>query len=106
MARWLLLLYRMPRHPTAPRMAIWRALQRVEGGEYLQDGVFAVKLTKLNEITLDDLAHDIRNTGGEATVATASVDDEPHLLSRLAVAAKPPSASARRRRPRRAKRAR
>lgn len=83
MTKWLLLLYRMPREPSAPRVAIWRALKRVEGGEYLQDGVFATPLTKLNAVTLEDLAHDVRNAGGEATLATAQVDDERHLLARM-----------------------
>lgn len=83
MTKWLLLLYRMPRLPSAPRVAIWRALKRVEGGEYLQDGVFVVKANWLNEVTLEDLAHDIWNAGGEATIATGNVDDEARLLSRL-----------------------
>lgn len=68
-------------------MAIWRALKRIEGGEYLQDGVFIVRYSKLNEVTLDDLAHDIKNANGEATLATAKVDDEKHMLGRLKAAA-------------------
>jgi DNA-binding transcriptional regulator PaaX len=95
MAKWLMLLYRMPREPTAPRMAIWRALQRIEGGGYLQDGVFVVKNSKLNEITLQDLAHDIRNAMGEATIATGGVDDEAHLAERLAAAKEPQGLAAR-----------
>lgn len=83
MTKWLLLLYRMPREPTGPRMALWRALKRIEGGEYLQDGVFVVKHTKLNEVTLEDLAHDIRNANGEANLATGSIGDEKHLLARM-----------------------
>lgn len=87
MAKWLILLYRMPRLPSAPRVAIWRALKRIEGGEYVQDGVFVVSQTKLNEVTLDDLAHDIRNANGEASIATANVDDEKHLIARMRAAA-------------------
>jgi hypothetical protein len=68
-------------------MAVWRALKRIDGGEYLQDGVFVVRATRLNDVTLEDLAHDIRNAGGEATIATATVDDEKHLLARLQAAA-------------------
>jgi hypothetical protein len=45
-----------------------------------------MKATKLNEVTLEDLAHDIRNASGEATIATANVDDEKHLLARLKTA--------------------
>lgn len=87
MAKWLLLLYRLPRTPTGPRMAIWRSLRKIEGGEYLQDGVFVVKATPLSEVTLEDIAHDVRNFGGEASLATASVDDERHFAQRLKAAA-------------------
>ena len=86
MAKWLLLLYRLPRTPSAPRMAVWRSLKRMEGGDYLQDGVFVVRASRLNEVTLEDLAHDIRNFGGEATLATATLDDEKHFLARLRAA--------------------
>lgn len=86
MAKWLMLLYRLPREPSAPRVAIWRALKLIEGGEYLQDGVFVLKATELNVVTLENLAHDIRNYGGEATLAMATVDDDRHLRSRLKAA--------------------
>ncbi|MHB8585690.1 MAG: Chromate resistance protein ChrB [Thermoplasmatota archaeon] len=78
MGRWLLLVYRLPRTPSAPRVAVWRALKRLHGA-YVQDGVFALPFSALNEDVLADLAHDVRNYGGEATIATSTVDDERAL---------------------------
>lgn len=84
MSRWILFLYRMPREPSAPRVAVWRALKRMEDGAYLQDGVFAIRHSPLHAQALDDLAHDVRNDGGEATVVeTSKLDDEPHFKERL-----------------------
>lgn len=98
---WLLLIYRLPSEPSAPRVAVWRALKRMPGG-YLQDGVYVLAATPANRLALDRLAHDIRNDGGEATVVEAATpDDERHLLARVkavtepapeaAAAARPPS---------------
>ena len=91
MARWLVLLYRFPREPSGPRVAAWRALKRMEEGAYIQDGVFLLRATPLHRQSLEDLAHDIRNDGGEASVLEASdVDDEKHLISRLRAAREEP----------------
>jgi DNA-binding transcriptional regulator PaaX len=83
MARWALLLYRMPAEPSAPRVAVWRALKRLDGG-YLQDGSFAAPHSEDIETQLRILAHDIRNQEGEATmVISQTIDDERHLKQRL-----------------------
>jgi hypothetical protein len=88
MARWAVLLYRMPSEPSAPRVAVWRALKRLPGG-YVQDGAFAAPLTEETETQLRILAHDVRNQDGEATLFTTdSIDDERHLRQRLAKGAK------------------
>lgn len=90
-ARRILLLYRLPSEPSAPRVAIWRALKRLDGA-YLQDGAYIIRHNELNAVTLDTIAHDIRNFGGEATLINASkVDDEKHLQERLRAAMQAPA---------------
>lgn len=84
MARWALLLYRLPTNPSAPRVAVWRALKRMKGG-YVQDGCFAAPCTEEVETVLRIMAHDIRNLSGEANlVLVDQVDDERHLKQRIA----------------------
>lgn len=87
---WLLFLYRIPAEPSAPRVATWRALKRLDGG-YLQDGVFVARATEANVDALRTLAHDVRLAGGEATlVEVARVDDERHFAARARSAMAPP----------------
>ena len=86
---WLLFLYRIPSEPSAPRVATWRALKRLDGG-YLQDGVYLARATDVNADALRTLAHDVRLAGGEATVAeVARVDDEKHFAARAKAALAP-----------------
>lgn len=83
MGDWVLLAYKLPREPSAPRVAVWRALQRL-GGAYLLDGAYVVKRDAAAALALEQLAHDIRNWGGEASVLDiAKVDDPGHFLARL-----------------------
>jgi hypothetical protein len=85
-ARWLLLSYKMPAEPSAPRVAVWRALQKLDGA-YLHDGLFAMRAGDLALVTLRELAHDVRNLGGEANVLEVErTDDERHLNGRVAAA--------------------
>jgi hypothetical protein len=85
-AKWLLLLYRIPSEPSAPRVAAWRALKRMDGA-YLQDGAYVAKPTEANRQALESLAHDIRNWGGEASLLdVAKADDERHLAGRVKAA--------------------
>ena len=84
MPTWLAFCYRLPSEPSAPRVALWRALQRLDGG-LLQDGVFVARDEPETRLALQNLAHDVRNDGGEATLLDiARVDDERHLKARLA----------------------
>lgn len=86
MPKWLLFLYRLPSQPSAPRVATWRALKRMEGG-YLQDGVFAAKDTPATRDALANLAHDVRNEGGEASLVEArDVVDEKAFAARVKAA--------------------
>lgn len=80
---WLLLAYRLPREPSAPRVAVWRALKALDGA-YLLDGAFVVANTAFHATTLGHLAHDIRNWGGEASLLeVAGVDDERRFRALL-----------------------
>lgn len=67
---WTLLVYKLPPEPSAPRVAVWRALKKLPGA-YLVDGTFAAPADELTALTLRHLAHDIRNAGGEAFVFEA-----------------------------------
>src|SRR5260221_10490409 len=83
MAGWLVLVYRLPPIPSAPRVAVWRALQKLPGG-YLQDGTYAAPHAVETDVQLRILVHDIRNQGGQASLLRAEwVDDPRHLKSRL-----------------------
>lgn len=70
MSRLLLFVYRLPSSPSAPRVALWRALKRLPG-TYLRDGVYTVAATRLHLEELRHLAHDVRNEGGTADVFVA-----------------------------------
>jgi hypothetical protein len=82
--KWLLLVYRLPSEPSAPRVALWRALKRLDGGAYVADGVFAIRDSEIARQDLDNLAHDVRNDGGEATVLAATpLDDDRYLAAMM-----------------------
>jgi hypothetical protein len=85
-SRWLLFTYRLPAEPSAPRVAVWRALQKLPGA-YLHDGAYLVAHGALAEVALESLAHDVRNDGGEASLLwVQEADDERHLQARLRAA--------------------
>lgn len=88
MARWLLFSYRLPAKPPGPRLAVWRALQRMDGG-YLHDGAFLAPFDDAAQDAFAHLAHDVRNDGGEASVLRIQDADDPrHLEQRLKGAAR------------------
>lgn len=65
--RWILLVFRLPRDPSAPRLAAWRSLRRL-GAAFLQDGVAALPLDSRTREQLEWLADQIIEDGGEAHV--------------------------------------
>ncbi len=69
--RWLILIYRIPREPSRPRVAAWRKL-KVLGALYLQDGVVALPEDAVTREQLEWLQLTIREAGGEATLWEAS----------------------------------
>lgn len=79
MAKWLVLVYRLPPEPSAPRVATWRALKRLEG-RYLQDGVFAIAHSPMNDAAIRQIAHAVRGHAGDALVLdVAGADVEAAL---------------------------
>ena len=65
MKSWLLLVYRIPREPTAGRVFIWRKLKQL-GAISLQDAVWVLPLTPRTQEQFQWLAAEISELKGEA----------------------------------------
>ncbi len=65
--QWVLLAYRLPREPSTPRIALWRALRRL-GAAQLLDGLVALPADSRTREQLEWLADTVVQAGGEATV--------------------------------------
>jgi len=70
---WVFLTYHLPREPSAPRLALWRAVRRL-GALQLGDGLVALPHTARNLEHLQWLAADIVERNGTATVWHARTD--------------------------------
>src|SRR5438552_5474919 len=64
---WVLFAYRLPREPSTPRIALWRALRRI-GVVQLLDGLVALPADSRTREQLEWLADEVLEGGGEATV--------------------------------------
>src|SRR4051812_20034536 len=62
---WVLLSYRLPREPSAPRVTVWRKLRRL-GAVQLVDGLVALPASGQNRERFDWLADEVVEAGGEA----------------------------------------
>jgi hypothetical protein len=71
--RWLILIYRLPREPSRPRVAAWRKLKTL-GAVYLQDGVAALPEDAVTREQLEWLQLNVREAGGDATLWDARPD--------------------------------
>ena len=65
--RWLILIYRLPREPSRPRVAAWRKLKAL-GALYLQDGVVALPEDAVTREQLEWLQVQIREARGDAVL--------------------------------------
>lgn len=79
-ARWLLLLYKIPREPTAGRVSIWRKLKRL-GAILLHDAVWVLPPSPRTQEEFQWLVAEIHERGGDAMLWEASLcldgrDDE------------------------------
>lgn len=82
---WVLLAYRLPREPSTPRIALWRALRRL-GAAQLLDGLVALPGDSRTREQLEWLADTVVQAGGEATVWLAqpgSVAQERVIAARM-----------------------
>lgn len=78
--RWVFLSYRLPREPSAPRLAVWRKVKRL-GAAQLLDGLVALPLDSRNREQLEWLADEVEEAGGGASIwiaepATAAQERE------------------------------
>jgi len=65
--KWVMLIYRLPRTPSTPRITLWRKLRRL-GVVQVVDGVVALPLDSRNREQLEWLADEVADAGGEATI--------------------------------------
>lgn len=81
---WVLLVYKIPSHPTRLRAQVWRQLQRC-GAIYLQNSVSIVPATSELAENMRWIADEIREMGGEAFVfrATTGSPAEERQIGRL-----------------------
>ena len=68
---WVLLAYRLPREPSAPRLAVWRKLKRL-GVAQLVDGLVGLPLDSRNREQLEWIADQVIEAGGDASIWTAT----------------------------------
>jgi hypothetical protein len=64
---WLLLIYRIPREPTAGRVFVWRKLKQL-GAIGVQDAAWVLPQTPRTQEQLQWLASEITELGGEAVL--------------------------------------
>jgi hypothetical protein len=67
---WVFLLHRLPREPSAPRIALWRAIRRL-GALLLSDGLVGLPASPRTVEHLEWLAAGIEEQGGAASVWVA-----------------------------------
>ena len=83
--QWVLLAYRLPREPSTPRTAVWRALRQL-GAVQLLDGLVALPADSRTREQLEWLADTVIEAGGEATVWLAqpgSAGQERAIAARM-----------------------
>jgi hypothetical protein len=83
---WVLLCYRVPREPSAPRIAIWRTLKRL-GVAQLGDGLVALPADARTREQLEWVAQDVTEAGGSAGVwlaRPATLAQERELATAMA----------------------
>ena len=84
--KWVFLVYRLPRDPSTPRIALWRRLRRL-GVVQVADGVVALPLDARTKEQLEWAADEVIDAGGEASLWIAeagSAAQERVLAERMA----------------------
>lgn len=72
MTKWLLLVYRVPREPTASRVYVWRKLKQL-GAVALQDAAWVLPAAPRTQEQFQWLAAEVVELGGEATLFASEV---------------------------------
>ena len=72
MNKWLLLVYKIPREPSALRVGVWRKMKQL-GAVLLHDAVWVLPASPRTEEQFQWLAAEIVESGGEATVCVSQV---------------------------------
>src|SRR5579871_2530773 len=83
--RWLQLTYKVPSEPSQKRVWVWRKLQNL-GAYALQNSVYLLPSSEEVEKHFCQLAHDIREMGGEASVfvvVAMDLQDEQRIVQTL-----------------------
>ena len=83
--RWLQLTYKVPSEPSQKRVWVWRKLQNF-GAYALQNSIYLLPASEEVKKQFCQLAHDIREMGGEASVfSVVAMDsrDEQRILQAL-----------------------
>ncbi|HZR40478.1 MAG TPA: Chromate resistance protein ChrB [Ktedonobacteraceae bacterium] len=83
--RWLQLTYKVPSEPSQKRVWVWRRLQNL-GAYALQNSVYLLPFSDEVERHFRQLAHEIHEMGGEASifsVVALDVADERRILNTL-----------------------
>jgi hypothetical protein len=65
--QWVMLVYRLPRTPSTPRISLWRRLRRL-GVAQIVDGVVALPASADTREQLEWLADEVVQADGEATI--------------------------------------
>jgi hypothetical protein len=71
-SQWLVLVYRIPREPTAGRVYVWRKLKQL-GALALQDAVWVLSAAPRTQEHFQWLAAEIVELGGEAMLFTSEL---------------------------------
>src|SRR5918998_172210 len=85
MSRWVLLAYRLPREPSAPRLSVWRKLKQI-GVAQLLDGLVALPLDSRSREQLEWIADEVVEAGGGASIwiaEPATAAQERELATRM-----------------------
>lgn len=83
--RWLQLTYKVPSEPSQKRVWVWRRLQNL-GAYALQNSVYLLPFSEEVEKHFRQLAHEIHEMGGEASifsVVALDIADEQRILHTL-----------------------
>jgi hypothetical protein len=86
--RWVLLVYRIPREPSSPRIAVWRKLERL-GVARLADGLVGLPADERTREQVDWIAQEVVEAGGSASVWLAepgSLAEENELIEAMRAA--------------------